>query len=108
MTSLERPRRVLLSCPSLAGGPAHDVALGPALLEAPLQGAEEVVRIHSPLPTAAFSRRDTLRPGFADAVAAVRRREFEPVVRFPGGRLAVYHEGSVVVDHVRRTSGVDL
>jgi octanoyl-[GcvH]:protein N-octanoyltransferase len=108
MSLSDRPRRVLLSCPPLAGGPAHDVALGPALLEAPLDGAEEVVRIHSPAPTAAFSRRDTLRPGFATAVGAVRRRAFEPVVRFPGGRLAVYHEGSVVVDHVCRTTALDL
>jgi octanoyl-[GcvH]:protein N-octanoyltransferase len=108
MSPPEHRRRVLLGCPPLAGGPAHDVALGPALLEAPLHGAEEVIRIYSPSPTAAFSRRDTLRPGFADAVAAVRRRAFEPVVRFPGGRLAVYHEGSLVGDHVCRTSGVDL
>jgi len=109
MTSADRPRRVLLDSPPLAGGPAHDVALGPALLQvAALRDAEEVVRIHSPSPTAAFSRRDTLRPGYADAVDSVRRWGFEPVVRFAGGSLAAYHRGSVVVDHVRRTSGVDL
>ena len=107
--------RVLLDCPSLPGGPAHDVALGPALLRVGLAAdldtageREEIVRIFVPSPTAAFSRRDTLRPGYHEAVAAVRRHGFEPVVRFPGGRLALYHRGSVVVDHVRRERGASL
>jgi octanoyl-[GcvH]:protein N-octanoyltransferase len=111
--------RILLDCPPLPGGPAHDVALGPALLRAgldprPPEGPDgpadpqEVVRVFVPSATAAFSRRDTLRPGFADAVAAVRRHGFAPVVRFPGGRLALYHPGSVVVDHVRRERRASL
>ena len=107
--------RVLLDCPSLPGGPAQDVALGPALLRVglgvgsgPPDEPEEIVRIFVPSATAAFSRRDTLRPGFPEAVAAVRRHGFEPAVRFPGGRLALYHRGSVVVDHVRRERGASL
>jgi octanoyl-[GcvH]:protein N-octanoyltransferase len=107
--------RVLLDCPPLPGGPAQDVALGPALLRVGLtarsdapEEPEEIVRVFVPSATAGFSRRDTLRPGYPDAVAAVRRHGFEPVVRFPGGRLAVYHQGSVVVDHVRRERGARL
>ena len=103
-----RAPRVLLQCPPLPGGPAHDVALGPTLLRHGLGDADEVVRVFSPAPTAAFSRRDRLRPGFGEAVAAVRRWGFEPVLRYPGGRLAAYHDGSVVVEHVCRRTGLDL
>ncbi|MDI6100375.1 hypothetical protein QLQ12_17345 [Actinoplanes sp. NEAU-A12] len=85
-----------------AGGPAHDVALGPLLLRQGLGEARDILRIYSPEPTAAFSRRDTLRPGHERAAAAVRRFGFVPVVRPQGGSLAAYHRGSVVVDHVHR------
>lgn len=53
-----------------------------------------------PGPSAAFSRRDAALPGFAGAVAAVRARGYEPFVRPVGGRLAVYGEGSLVLDVV--------
>ena len=48
-------------------------------------------------PTAAFSRRNTLLPGYADAVEVVRRHGFEPVVRPVGGRLAAYDQGALVI-----------
>lgn len=48
-------------------------------------------------PTAAFSRRDALLPGYLDAVALTESWGFEPVVRPVGGHLAAYDEGSVVV-----------
>lgn len=101
-------RCVLLEGAPLAGGPPHDVALGPVLLRHGLGDATELVRIFVPSPTAAFSRRDSLRPGFPAAVGTVRRAGFTPVVRFPGGRLAAYHRGSVVMDHVHRAPGLDL
>lgn len=93
----------LLSGDPLPGGPAADVALGQELLRDGLGGAREILRVSSPAPTAAFSRRDTLRPGYPAAAAAVRGWGFTPVVRPQGGSLAVYHRGSVVVDHVYRT-----
>lgn len=96
--------RVLFDARGLPGDPAFDVALGPVLLRCGLGDAEEIVWVHHPAPTAAFSRRDTRRPGFAGAAAAARRVGFTPVVRPQGGRLAAYHGGSVVVDHVVRTS----
>ncbi|RZU48710.1 lipoate-protein ligase A [Krasilnikovia cinnamomea] len=86
----------------LAGGPAHDVALGPLLLRRGLGEARDILRVYSPEPTAAFSRRDTLRPGYPGAAEAVHRLGFAPVVRPQGGSLAAYHRGSVVVDHVCR------
>ncbi|GAB1692479.1 biotin/lipoate A/B protein ligase family protein [Krasilnikovia sp. M28-CT-15] len=85
-----------------AGGPAHDVALGPLLLRHGLGRARDILRVYSPEPTAAFSRRDTLRPGHAGAADAVRGLGFTPVVRPQGGSLAAYHQGSVVIDHVHR------
>ncbi|GAB1641293.1 biotin/lipoate A/B protein ligase family protein [Krasilnikovia sp. MM14-A1259] len=85
-----------------AGGPAHDVALGPLLLRHGVGEARDILRIYSPEPTAAFSRRDTRRPGYPAAADAVRRFGFAPVVRPQGGSLAAYHQGSVVVDHVHR------
>lgn len=92
----------VLLAEDVAGGPAHDVALGPLLLRDGLGAARDILRIYSPEPTAAFSRRDTLRPGHQRAADAVRRLGFVPVVRPQGGSLAAYHRGSVVIDHVHR------
>jgi octanoyl-[GcvH]:protein N-octanoyltransferase len=92
----------VLLAEDVAGGPAHDVALGPLLLRNGLGGARDILRVYSPEPTAAFSRRDTLRPGYPGAADAVARLGFVPVVRPQGGSLAAYHRGSVVVDHVHR------
>ncbi|MGI5239504.1 lipoate--protein ligase family protein [Dactylosporangium sp. CA-139066] len=87
----------------LPGGPEQDVALGQRLLREGFGAAREFLRVYSPAPTAAFSRRDSLRPGYLAAVEAVRASDFAPVVRPQGGSLAAYHPGSVVVDHVFRT-----
>jgi len=97
----------------LAGGPVgtdpeYDVTLGPRLLREGRAGADEFLRIYSPAPTAAFSRRDTLRPGYRRAAEAARRHGFAPVVRPQGGSLAAYHRGSVVLDHVHRAPDPSL
>lgn len=92
----------VLDLDELPGGPVDDVALGPALLKAGDMFDGGVVRVYSPRPTAAFSRRDSHQPGFADAAAAVAGLGFTPVIRPQGGRLAVYHQGSVVIDQVLR------
>ncbi|GID65205.1 hypothetical protein Acy02nite_30860 [Actinoplanes cyaneus] len=95
------PAVVLVDLPG--SGPAQDVALGPLLLRHGLGDARDILRVYSPSPTAAFSRRDTLRPGYARAAAAVREGNFLPVIRPQGGSLAAYDRGSVVVDHVHRS-----
>jgi lipoate-protein ligase A len=51
-----------------------------------------------PGPRAAFSRRDAHRPGFASAVAGAQAYGYEPFIRPVGGRLAMYHEGCLVLD----------
>jgi len=60
------------------------------------------LRVHSPQPTAAFSRIDALAGGFPAAQDAARRHGFAPVIRPAGGRLAAYHEGALVLDLVAR------
>ena len=98
------PHTVILAGQLLVGGPADDVVLGPLLLARGMGGAQEIVRIWRPDPTAAFSRRDSRKPGFERASEAVRQRGFVPVIRPQGGQLAAYHRGSVAIDHVVRTS----
>lgn len=47
--------------------------------------------------TAAFSRRDSLLPGYELAESVVAASGFAPVIRPVGGHLAVYDEGSLVL-----------
>ena len=64
-------------------------------------GAPETLRVYRPsTATVAFGRIDTLRPGYADAVAAARAGGFEPVVRAVGGRAVAYDPTCLVLDHV--------
>jgi octanoyl-[GcvH]:protein N-octanoyltransferase len=96
------PAAVVLREP-IGDGPEWDAALGPLLLRHGLGGAVDILRVHSPAPTAAFSRRDTLRPGYARAAEVVAQGGFVPVIRPQGGSLAAYGPGSVVIDHVHRS-----
>jgi octanoyl-[GcvH]:protein N-octanoyltransferase len=81
--------------------PTLELALSTALLEEVARGRRRgVVRAYSPLPTVAFSRRDTFLPGFADAMQAARRHGFTPVIRAAGGRAAAYDEGCLIVDEI--------
>lgn len=100
---IARPPTLILDDQPLPGGPAADVLLGPLLLAKGMGGAQEIIRIYRPAPTAAFSRRDSRRPGFARAAQAAGELGFLPVIRPQGGQLAAYHRGSVVIDHVVRT-----
>lgn len=56
------------------------------------------MHVRRPGPTAAFSRRDSLTPGFPAAAAAAARHGFEPIIRPVGGRLAAYHDEALVID----------
>jgi lipoate-protein ligase A len=60
------------------------------------------VRLRRPAPTAAFSRRDTLTPGYAVAAEVAEDHGFTPLVRPVGGRLAAHHEGALVLDVLGR------
>ncbi|KAA5834466.1 lipoate--protein ligase family protein [Saccharopolyspora hirsuta] len=84
------------------GDQASEVAVAHAMLRRVSAGeAGAGMRIYRPSGrVVAFGRRDTLLPGFPDAVRAVREAGFTPVVRAPGGRAVAYTERSLVVDHV--------
>lgn len=58
------------------------------------------LRIYRPRPTAVFGARDRFLPGFPAAVEAARAHGFTPALRTLGGRVAVYHEESLVIDHI--------
>lgn len=64
---------------------------------ASLDRSDPRLTLGEPLPTAAFTRRDALRPGYPTAVATLLERGYAPVTRPVGGNLAVYDQGSVVL-----------
>jgi octanoyl-[GcvH]:protein N-octanoyltransferase len=80
--------------------PQEDMDLSLAALAGLGQVAEGRLRVHRPRPTAAFSRLDSLAPGFGDASSTAAEHGFAPVVRPAGGRLAAYHDGALVLDLV--------
>lgn len=84
-----------------SGDPLTTLSLARVLLDEVRAGRRPgALRIYRPEPTAAFGARDRFLPGFPEAVARVRELGFTPVLRSLGGRLAVYHPGSLVIDHV--------
>ncbi|WP_134530624.1 lipoyl protein ligase domain-containing protein [Cryobacterium serini] len=56
------------------------------------------IRAYRPVPTVAFSRRESLMPEFAGASAAARRLGFDPVIRLAGGRAVAYDQTCLVID----------
>lgn len=84
--------------------PAVELAVSLAILRQVSAGeADDAVHVHRPsVPVLAFGRRDTRRPGFAEAVALGREAGFAPLVRAVGGRAVAYTESALVVDVVRR------
>ena len=90
MTVLRRPAPV-------AGSADLEGVLVSAGLLRQESGEPSTLLLSRTLPTAAFSRRDLLLPGYAAAARAAETRGFEPVVRPVGGHLAAYDEGSLVV-----------
>lgn len=84
--------------------PDDDAARRLALLAEVGEGrSPQLVRLLRPAPTAAFSRRDALLPGFGAAWETARRHGFAPVVRPVGGRMAPYHPDTLVLDVIGRS-----
>ncbi len=84
--------------------PDEDTARRLALLtEVGEVRSPQLVRLLRPAPTAAFSRRDALLPGFGAAQEVAREHGFAPVVRPVGGRMAPYHPGTLVIDVIGRS-----
>ena len=85
-----------LACGSGLSTPQQDMDLSRAALADLGGGTDGLLRVLRPRPTAAFSRRDSLAPGFPDAAAAAAEHGFAPVIRPAGGRLAAYHRDALV------------
>lgn len=60
-------------------------------------GGRPELTLVRPEPTAAFSRRDALLPGYERARHLLAARGLTPIIRPVGGHLAVYGEGALVV-----------
>lgn len=76
---------------------SQDMELVGRRLAALAAGGGAEINISVPHPTAAFSRLDSLRPGYPEAREALAARGFEPIIRPVGGHLAVYGQGDLVV-----------
>ena len=59
---------------------------------------EPLIRAYHPVPTVAFSRRESLMPEFAAASEAARGLGFDPVIRLAGGRAVAYDQTCLVID----------
>jgi octanoyl-[GcvH]:protein N-octanoyltransferase len=59
-----------------------------------------IVRIYRPVPTLAFSRRESSLPGFAEAVSECGAFGFDPVIRPAGGRAVALDANWFVIDIV--------
>lgn len=81
---------------------ALEVSVAHALLRRANDGESgPALRVYRPAaPVVAFSRRDSLLPGFDAAVRAAHDAGFQPLIRPQGGRAVAYTAQSVVVDHV--------
>ncbi|GAA1928937.1 lipoyl protein ligase domain-containing protein [Nocardioides marmoribigeumensis] len=90
LTVLRRPAPV-------AGSADLEGVLATASLLRQESTEQPVLLLSRTRPTAAFSRRDLLLPGYPAAAEAAQALGFEPVVRPVGGHLAAYDEGSLVV-----------
>lgn len=79
-----------------ADEPGLDTAISRAMLIGASEGTlDEAFRLHIPARIVAFGKRDTLEPGYREAVAAARAAGYLPVERLAGGRAAVFHEGTL-------------
>ncbi|MGK2320159.1 lipoate--protein ligase family protein [Gordonia rhizosphera] len=75
------------------------------LLRAVAAGAiaeHRVVRLSTPVPTVAMSRRESRLPGFEAAQRFSRLRGFAPAIRPTGGRAVAYDPTCIVFDIVAR------
>ena len=73
-----------------------DTAVSSAILQRVAAGEiGPTLRIFTPGRIVAFGRQDRTRPGYRNALEAVRAHGFEAVERLAGGRAAVFHEGTI-------------
>lgn len=67
-------------------------------------GGTPIVRVFTPEPTVAFSRRESLHPRFAEAAAEARVAGYLPIIRPAGGRAVVVDADWIVIDLIEAES----
>jgi octanoyl-[GcvH]:protein N-octanoyltransferase len=93
-----RPLRVLHDC--FPDDPALDTAVSRATMQRVAAGElPETLRLARPGRVVVFAKRDALKPGYEDAVAAAQAAGFGGVLRLAGGTAAVFHEGTLELAH---------
>jgi lipoate-protein ligase A len=97
----------LLVTDSVGQGAAGDLEVSLRMLRYVAANPEtpRLVRVYQPEPTVAFSRRESLLPGFPAAVSAAADHGFTPVIRPAGGRAVAYDQSCLVVDLVNVEDG---
>lgn len=92
---------------SAGHGAAGDLAISLRMLKYVAANPEtpRLIRAYHPEPTVAFSRRESLLPGFPAAVSAAASRGFTPVIRPAGGRAVAYDQSCLIVDLVNAEDG---
>ena len=89
-------RTIALSRSGYEDSIGFDTGVSHALLERVSAGElPETFRIYRPSRVVAFGKHDRLVAGFDQAVEIVRDHGYDPIVRLPGGRAAVFHEDTV-------------
>ena len=87
---------------SFPDDPALDAAVSRALMLRVAAGElPSTLRLATPGPAVAFSKRDVVAPGYPAAIEAARAAGFEPIVRLAGGRAAIFHEGTLELAHAQ-------
>jgi lipoate-protein ligase A len=90
---MSQPRSIRLVRDEFSDRPAFDTAVSRALLIRASEGViPETFRLNVPGRVVAFGKRDTLEPGYPEAVAAAADEGFASVERLAGGRAAVFTE----------------
>lgn len=99
----------LLITNSVGHGAAGDLAISLRMLKYVAANPEpsRLVRVYQPEPTVAFSRRESLLPGFPAAVSAAASHGFTPVIRPAGGRAVAYDQSCLIVDLVNAENDGD-
>ncbi len=96
---------IMPDSPAAPIGPDDAFAASVALLRDMAGGAvtdDRIVRLYTPAPTLALSRRESRMPGFGAAVEAAAARGFTTGIRPTGGRAVAYDPSCLVFDLVCR------
>ena len=91
--------------PGDPGSALSDLVVPAVLVRTARASWSELVHVYVAAgPTVAFSSKDLRSPGILEATRIARAAGFEAVVRSPGGQMVAYDHGTVVIDHLTRST----